>query len=134
MSAFRSTALGDCLTRAQTWNPLRSPSDAVFRYIDLSSVDQDTKAVSDAREVTCGEAPSRARQLVMASDVLVSTVRPNLNGVARVDAELDGHGASPSCQVSPGTHWVLKIGPQWREAGKLSASAGEPLSLANRRV
>ena len=102
MSAFRSSALGDCLSRAQTWNPLRSPSDNVFRYIDLSSVDQDTKAVSDARKVTCGEAPSRARQLVMAGDVLVSTVRPNLNGVARVHAELDGATASTGfCVLRP---------------------------------
>jgi type I restriction enzyme S subunit len=74
----------------------------VFRYIDLSSVDQDTKSISDAREVACGEAPSRARQLVTAGDVLVSTVRPNLNGVARVPSELDGATASTGfCVLRP---------------------------------
>jgi type I restriction enzyme S subunit len=94
--------LGTCLSRASTWNPLRESADDVFRYIDLSSVDQDTKSISDAREVACGEAPSRARQLVTAGDVLVSTVRPNLNGVARVPSELDGATASTGfCVLRP---------------------------------
>jgi type I restriction enzyme S subunit len=74
----------------------------LFRYIDLSSVDQDSKTISDAREVACGEAPSRARQLVLAGDVLVSTVRPNLNGVARVPSELEGATASTGfCVLRP---------------------------------
>jgi len=101
VSAFRSQ-LGSCLGRATTWNPLRASADDVFRYIDLSSVDQDTKTVVEAREVTCGEAPSRARQLVSAGDVLVSTVRPNLNGVARVPSGLDGATASTGfCVLRP---------------------------------
>jgi type I restriction enzyme S subunit len=94
--------LGTCLSRASTWNPLRASADELFRYIDLSSVDQDTKTISDAREVACGEAPSRARQLVAHGDVLVSTVRPNLNGVARVPSELDGATASTGfCVLRP---------------------------------
>ncbi|MGQ0708352.1 MAG: restriction endonuclease subunit S [Rhodoferax sp.] len=102
MSGRSLVQLGTCLSRASTWNPLRVSADDVFRYIDLSSVDQDTKAISDAREVACGEAPSRARQLVAAGDVLVSTVRPNLNGVARVPSELDGATASTGfCVLRP---------------------------------
>lgn len=101
MSASRSQ-LGSCLSRATTWNPLRASADDVFRYIDLSSVDQDTKTVVEAREVACGEAPSRARQLVSTGDVLVSTVRPNLNGVARVPSGLDGATASTGfCVLRP---------------------------------
>ncbi len=102
MSGRSLVPLGDCLSRASSWNPLRASADDVFRYIDLSSVDQDTKSISDAREVACGEAPSRARQLVVAGDVLVSTVRPNLNGVARVPSELDGATASTGfCVLRP---------------------------------
>lgn len=102
MSASSLVQLGTCLSRASTWNPLRASADDLFRYIDLSSVDQDTKAISDAREVACGEAPSRARQLVAAGDVLVSTVRPNLNGVARVPPDLDGATASTGfCVLRP---------------------------------
>ena len=89
-----TVALGDLVEPAKTWNPAKSPSDETFTYIDLSAVDQDAKVINAAREVSCGEAPSRARQLVTAGDVLVSTVRPNLNGVARVPAQLDGATAS----------------------------------------
>ncbi len=91
---FKSVPIGQLTETIQTWNPSRSPSDEVFNYIDLSSVDQDAKLIIEAREVTCGEAPSRARQLVSRADVLVSTVRPNLNGVARVPDNLDGSTAS----------------------------------------
>ncbi len=91
---WETVALGDLVEPAKTWNPTRSPSDEVFDYIDLSAVDQDAKLITGAREVSCGEAPSRARQLVARGDVLVSTVRPNLNGVARVPDQLDGATAS----------------------------------------
>lgn len=90
----KSVPIGQLIEPIQTWNPSRSPSDEVFNYIDLSSVDQDAKLIVGAREVACGEAPSRARQLVTRGDVLVSTVRPNLNGVARVPDNLDGATAS----------------------------------------
>ena len=89
MSAdWKTVSLGDLVEPAQTWNPSRFPSDEVFDYIDLSAVDQNAKLITEAREVSCGEAPSRARQLVARGDVLVSTVRPNLNGVARVPLRL----------------------------------------------
>jgi type I restriction enzyme S subunit len=91
---WKTVALGDLIEPAQTWNPAKSPSDDTFNYIDLSAVDQDAKIITASREVTCGEAPSRARQLVASGDVLVSTVRPNLNGVAQVPVELDGATAS----------------------------------------
>ena len=78
----------------ETWNPSRTEGEETFDYVDLSSVDSDTKAITGARSIGCSEAPSRARQLVAAKDVLVSTVRPNLNGVASVPDELDGATAS----------------------------------------
>ena len=93
-SDWKTVTLGDLVEPAKTWNPSRSQADEVFDYIDLSAVDQDAKSITGAREVSCGEAPSRARQLVMHGDVLVSTVRPNLNGVALVPENLDGATAS----------------------------------------
>jgi type I restriction enzyme S subunit len=91
---WKTIALGELVEPAKTWNPSRSPSDEVFDYIDVSAIDQDAKLIIGAREVSCAEAPSRARQLVARGDVLVSTVRPNLNGVARVPDQLDGATAS----------------------------------------
>jgi type I restriction enzyme S subunit len=92
--ALKPVAIGEVVERSKIWNPSRSSADEVFQYIDLSAVDQDAKLITGAREVPCGEAPSRARQLVESGDILVSTVRPNLNGVARVPEQLDGATAS----------------------------------------
>src|SRR4051812_40057640 len=102
MSDWQSTPIGELVEPVKTWNPLRANPDEAFDYIDLSAVDQAAKAIIGAREVTCGEAPSRARQLVATGDVLVSTVRPNLNGIAKVNAEFDGATASTGfCVLRP---------------------------------
>jgi type I restriction enzyme S subunit len=97
-----SVSLGALVAPVKTWSPERDAPDKSFEYIDLSAVDQDKKVIVEAREVPCAEAPSRARQIVAAGDVLVSTVRPNLNGVARVPAEMDGATASTGfCVLRP---------------------------------
>lgn len=102
MSHWRSIPVGELVKPVKTWNPLRAGPDEMFDYIDLSAVDQAAKAIIGARNVICGEAPSRARQLVSTGDVLVSTVRPNLNGVAIVNSEFDGATASTGfCVLRP---------------------------------
>ncbi len=102
MSAPPLSEIGALVEQVSTWVPERDDPDGAFMYIDLSAVDQDAKVVSGARELACAEAPSRARQLVRAGDVLVSTVRPNLNGVARVPSEFDGATASTGfCVLRP---------------------------------
>jgi type I restriction enzyme S subunit len=63
-------------------------------YLDISSVDNGTKRLIDPKRIAADAAPSRARQLLHADDVLVSTVRPNLNAVALVPAEFHGEIAS----------------------------------------
>ncbi len=92
-------ALGDCTDRCLTWNPAVDDPDGEFDYIDLSSVDKDTKRIEGISPLACSDAPSRARQIVKAGDILVSTVRPNLNGVAIVPSELDGATASTGYTV-----------------------------------
>ena len=56
-------------------------------YIDIASVDNDTKRVTGYQTLTLGEAPSRARKIVKKGSILVSTVRPNLNAVAMLEEE-----------------------------------------------
>lgn len=102
MSAPPLSAIGEQVDPVSSWSPDRDDPDGVFTYVDLSAVDQDAKVVAGARELACSEAPSRARQLIRAGDVLVSTVRPNLNGVALVPPELDGATASTGfCVLRP---------------------------------
>lgn len=95
----RKVSLGDCTDRCLSWSPAHEDPGGEFTYIDLSSVDKDLKRIQGAMSLRCSEAPSRARQLVAAGDVLVSTVRPNLNGVAVVTQKLDGATASTGFTV-----------------------------------
>ena len=102
MTSVTAVALGDCVRPVETWNPAKAAGDEEFSYIDLSAIDQQRKQIAEARTIACAEAPSRARQLVEVGDVLISTVRPNLNGVARVG--LEHHGATAStgfCVLRP---------------------------------
>jgi type I restriction enzyme S subunit len=70
-------------------NPLRLGAGQSFNYIEISDVDGATCSVRSKR-IPCEEAPSRARKLVRAGDVLVSTVRPERRTVGVVPRELDG--------------------------------------------
>ncbi len=73
----------------ETCNPADRFADT-FRYIDISSVDNVLKRIVTPQIMPAEQAPSRARQIVKAYDVLVATTRPNLNAVALVPPELDG--------------------------------------------
>lgn len=60
------------------------PSKDSFIYLDIGSVDRESKKIFDLKTVSLNEAPSRAKQVVQPADVLVSMTRPNLNAVAMV--------------------------------------------------
>jgi type I restriction enzyme S subunit len=87
-------SLRDLVGRVLPWRPSQSGGDEVFEYIDLGAVDQKIKSITNTRTICVADAPSRARQLLAAGDVLVSTVRPNLNSIAQVDNEHSGAVAS----------------------------------------
>ena len=89
-----------------TMNPSAWPDDP-FTYVDVTAVDNRRKAITGARTMRGDEAPSRARKLMRAGDVLVSTVRPNLNAVALVPPSLDGEVASTAFCVLRATPHVL---------------------------
>lgn len=98
------TPISKCVKKVSTWNPKQEPDAEDFPYVDLSSVDKESKNIALERVelVSPADAPSRARQLIVTGDVLVSTVRPNLNGVALVSEELDGATASTGyCVLRP---------------------------------
>jgi len=100
--SFISSEIGKLVSPIKTWNPPRSNQTKPFLYIDLSSIDQKEKRIVAFSKILPKEAPSRARQLVLEGDVLVSTVRPYLNGVAHVPRELDGATASTGfCVLRP---------------------------------
>jgi type I restriction enzyme, S subunit len=92
--------LGDvCETTAITW---KSNQKTEFKYIDISSVDNQTKKIVNPQTVNSENAPSRARLVVYENNVIVSTTRPNLNAVARVSKELHGQICSTGfCVLRP---------------------------------
>ena len=107
-------SIGELVERVEKRDPSAS-REPTFTYIDLSSVDRDGKAISEPSQLAPSDAPSRARQVVAVGDVLVSTVRPNLNAVASVGRAYHGAIASTGfCVLRPGPnicgdylfHWV----------------------------
>lgn len=110
------TSIGECVETVRSWNPVRDAADQNIDYVDLGAVDNEQKIVVGAQRVLGKEAPSRARQKVLAGDIVVSTVRPYLNGVARIPDHLDGATASTgfcvlrasSDKIDPAYlfHWV----------------------------
>ena len=61
-----------------------------FIYVDISSIDREAKKIVEPKTLPLEKAPSRAKQVLKAGDVLVSMTRPNLNAVALVPEHLDG--------------------------------------------
>jgi len=93
-----------CERRIELHNPADEP-DIAFRYIDIGSVNNRTRRIEWPKLVKGSEASVRARQVVHTGDVLVSTVRPNLNNVALVSHEQEGAICSTG-------FCVLRSGPE----------------------
>lgn len=102
MSKIQRIKLSKLVEKVEKWNPKKEAPSETFIYIDISSINRDSKQVTDATKIAGSEAPSRARQLVQRNDVLVSTVRPNLNAVAQISDDFDGATASTGyCVLRP---------------------------------
>ncbi len=78
MTQVTLATIGEVVEATRTWDPAKAAPDDHFQYIDLSAVNQASKKIETPRAVLGREALSRARQLVSTGDVLVATVRPNL--------------------------------------------------------
>ncbi|MFZ2874818.1 MAG: N-6 DNA methylase [Phycisphaerales bacterium] len=76
----------------------RRLGDDSFRYIEISDVVARDCTVF-AKEVATSDAPSRARKLVRAGDVLLSMVRPDRKTVGAVPSHLDGAVCSTGLAV-----------------------------------
>ena len=93
--------IADVCEPAELCDPRRDPASE-FHYVDISGIDRTCKAIAEHQTLSGANAPSRARKAIRKGDILVSTVRPNLNAVAMVPACLDGHIASTGfCVLRP---------------------------------
>ncbi|MBE4084892.1 restriction endonuclease subunit S [Vibrio parahaemolyticus] len=92
---------------------VKPADDLKFLYIDIGSVDRETKSISTPTEILGCDAPSRARKVVNAGDVIVSMTRPNLNAVAKITKQFDGQIASTGFDVLKPilieTEWLFAV-------------------------
>lgn len=71
-----------CVHKIET---ISSDENGLIDYFDIASIDNTKKKIISHQSLKIEEAPSRAKQIVQLNDILVSTVRPNLNAIAMVD-------------------------------------------------
>lgn len=82
-----------------------------YRYIDLTSVSVEKKAIIETLVVTPDSAPSRAQKLVEMDDVIFATTRPTQMRYCLIDEEFDGEVASTGyCVLRAKKEEVL---PKW---------------------
>ena len=80
---MKKVALGDMCN--PSIGQIKELPDTIIDYIDISSVDNQSKTVTGYQTMRFSESPSRARKAVKKGNILVSTVRPNLNAVAMLE-------------------------------------------------
>jgi len=120
-----------------TYDPSQRPDDS-FLYVDISSVDVSSGTIANPQELTGAEAPSRARMLIRAFDVIVSTCRPTRGAIAVVPAELDSQVCSTGfcvlrCKrgVNPFyLQFVLRAPSTLEQFRKFSTGSSYPAILA----
>jgi type I restriction enzyme S subunit len=80
--------LGEVLVKTETIDPTKKPNER-FTYLDVSSVNKESKEIENVTVLLGKDAPSRARKLVRTNDVIFATVRPTHSRVALITEEYD---------------------------------------------
>lgn len=117
-------------------NPSTEP-DKVFVYIDISSVDVTTGIITNPQELLGEEAPSRARKVVKAGDIIISTCRPTRGAIAIIPEELDNQICSTGFSVirakegvnNQYLHFILRSALVKEQFRKFSTGSSYPAIL-----
>ncbi len=119
-------------------DPSKEP-DAPFQYIDISAVDVAVGTIANPQDVEGSEAPSRARKVVRAFDVIVSTCRPTRGAIAVVPVSLHDQIASTAfsivrahADVNPFyLHFALRLPSTLEQFRKWSTGSSYPAILGS---
>jgi type I restriction enzyme S subunit len=103
-NTWTTALLGSLCLETQLVDPTQHP-DTAFQYVDVSAVSRELGKITVARGHLGSTAPSRARKIVRAGDVIFATVRPTLKRVAMVPDHLDG-------QIVSTAFCVLRANPE----------------------
>lgn len=98
--------IGEVTSPIEKVDPKEKPNKEFF-YLDIASVDNSLHRITAPKSYYGSNAPSRARQLVRANDVLFSTVRTYLENIAQVPDIYDGQIASTGFSVLRANELVL---------------------------
>lgn len=117
-------------------DPGKKPEES-FQYVDISAVDVEVGAIVNQQSVEGADAPSRARKVVRAYDLLVSTCRPTRGAVAVVPRELHNQIAStgfsvvrPKKGINPYyLHFALRLPSTMEQFRKWSTGSSYPAIL-----
>lgn len=118
-------------------NPSDKPEES-FKYIDISSVDVKIGRIVTPQELVGEEAPSRARKVVEANDVIVSTCRPTRGAIAIVPNNLNDEICSTGFslwraidgEILPEyLHWALRLESTLEQFRKWSTGSSYPAIL-----
>ena len=117
-------------------DPTKRPNET-FLYVDIASIDVDTGVVLRPQELTGEEAPSRARKVIHAYDIIISSCRPTRGAIAVVPEELHGqicstgfcvirakHGQNPYY-----LHFALRLASTLEQLRKWSTGSSYPAIL-----
>lgn len=86
---WRWVRLGEVCIPTERLDPTRNASTH-FVYVDISAIDNAVGAIISPKLILGQDAPSRARKVIRADDVIFATTRPYLKNIALVPPELDG--------------------------------------------
>ncbi|MFS8145353.1 restriction endonuclease subunit S [Rhizobium sp. R635] len=117
-------------------DPTATPED-VFKYVDIASIDVQTGEVINPQDLSGEEAPSRARKVIRAFDVLISTCRPTRGAISVVPVELHNQIASTAFTVlraKPGInpyylHYAIRLTSTLEQFRKWSTGSSYPAIL-----
>lgn len=117
-------------------DPTAKPED-VFKYVDIASIDVQTGEIINPQDLSGEEAPSRARKVIRAFDVLISTCRPTRGAISVVPVELHNQVASTAFTVlraKPGVnpyylHYAIRLTSTLEQFRKWSTGSSYPAIL-----
>lgn len=117
-------------------DPTKKPDD-MFTYVDISCVDVTTGIIVNPQELLGEEAPSRARKVIHAYDLIISTCRPTRGAIAVVPEEHHNQICStgfsvirPKKTVNPFyLHFALRLNSTLEQLRKFSTGSSYPAIL-----
>jgi type I restriction enzyme S subunit len=93
--------LRDCVAPKEHWSLNRNPRQRI-RYVELAGIDSERGVIANSSDIEAAKAPSRAKKIIRAGDVIFATTRPNLKNIAIVPPELNNEICSTGfCVLRP---------------------------------